>query len=131
MATDKPPAMRVFRFVLGVQPRYLSLMPQTKLADTSGPTQYAAVDLGSNSFHMIIARVHGREINLIDRLREQVRLAEGLNSTGLIDERIQHRAFECLRRFRQRLAGLPAANIRIVGTNALRSADNAADFLDR
>lgn len=106
-------------------------MPQTKSEDTIGPAQFAAVDLGSNSFHMIIARVHGREISLIDRLREQVRLAEGLNGAGIIEERVQNRALDCLRRFRQRLAGLPSANVRIVGTNALRSADNAAEFLDR
>lgn len=106
-------------------------MAQTKAADTSGPAQFAAVDLGSNSFHMIIARVQGREISLIDRLREQVRLAEGLNGSGLIEERVQNRALDCLRRFRQRIAGLPDDNIRVVGTNALRSADNAAEFLDR
>lgn len=99
--------------------------------DPAVPTQIAAVDLGSNSFHMIIARMQGADFNLIDRLREQVRLAEGMDDARLLDERVQARALECLRRFGQRLAGLPPENIRAVGTNTLRSAKNAADFLDR
>jgi exopolyphosphatase / guanosine-5'-triphosphate,3'-diphosphate pyrophosphatase len=95
------------------------------------PEQIAAVDLGSNSFHMIIARMHGSELKLIDRLREQVRLAEGLDSKGQLSDDAQQRALDCLRRFGQRLAGLPTENLRIVGTNTLRSAKNAGDFLER
>ena len=106
-------------------------MKTRRQQDPSSPTQIAAVDLGSNSFHMIIARMQDREFNLIDRLREQVRLAEGMDERRLIDERAQARALECLRRFAQRLSGLPAESIRAVGTNTLRSARNAADFLER
>ncbi|MDX9740044.1 MAG: Ppx/GppA phosphatase family protein [Gammaproteobacteria bacterium] len=91
----------------------------------------AAVDLGSNSFHMIIARLEGEEPQLIDRLRVQVRLAEGLNGTRTIGEHVQERALDCLRQFGQRLDGFLPENVRAVGTNALRSARNAGDFLER
>lgn len=99
--------------------------------DFDPSAQIAAVDLGSNSFHMIIARLEGEEPLRIDRLREPVRLAENLNGTRVIPEPVQARALDALRRFGERLAGLPAENVRAVGTNALRSARNAADFLER
>lgn len=102
-----------------------------ELAQTSNQAQIAAVDLGSNSFHMIIAQMQGGELKLVDRLREQVRLADGLDADRYLDPECQMRALECLGRFGQRLAGLPSDNIRIVGTNTLRSARNSQEFLDR
>lgn len=93
--------------------------------------QIAAVDLGSNSFHMVIAQMHAGGFKLIDRLREPVRLADGLDKARTLGAEVQERALLCLGRFGQRLAGLPAGNVRIVGTNTLRSAKNAADFLER
>lgn len=121
------PAFRAFHFA----PSKVSFPTMNEERQQDQPLQIAAVDLGSNSFHMIIARMHGRELTLIDRLREQVRLADGLDEERLLDEQAQTRALECLRRFGQRLAGLSRENIRAVGTNTLRRARNAADFLDR
>lgn len=96
----------------------------------AGARQIAAVDLGSNSFHMVIARVDdGGELTIIDRLREHVRLAEGLGPDRFLDTDAQARACACLRRFGQRLAGLGSDRIRAVGTNTLRRARNADDFL--
>ncbi len=100
-------------------------------APATVPEQIAAVDLGSNSFHMIIAQMHGSGFKLIDRLREQVRLADGLDKSRNMNAEAQDRALQCLSRFGQRLTGLPAENVRIVGTNTLRSAKNTAEFLDR
>ncbi len=104
---------------------------QASQQQQNAPEQFAAVDLGSNSFHMIIAQIQGSELKLIDRLREVVRLAEGLDSKGRLIDDAQRRALDCLRRFGQRLAGLPPENQRIVGTNTLRSAKNAEEFLER
>lgn len=104
---------------------------KSRHARGSGPAQIAAVDLGSNSFHMIIARLEGEEPRVIDRLRGQVRLAEGMSETRLIGEHVQERALDCLRQFGQRLAGFLPENVRAVGTNALRSARNAGEFLAR
>ncbi len=100
-------------------------------ANSESAAQIAAVDLGSNSFHVIIARLEGDEPQLIDRLRVQVRLAEGLNETRMIGEHVQERALDSLRQFGQRLAGFLPENVRVVGTNALRSAHNAREFLER
>ncbi|NOX09596.1 MAG: exopolyphosphatase [Gammaproteobacteria bacterium] len=97
----------------------------------SQPQVMAAIDLGSNSFHMIIVRVTGQDIQVIDRLREMVRLGSGLDKRNRLNETTQVRALECLQRFAQRLADIPPANIRIVGTNTLRKAINAQQFLSR
>lgn len=91
----------------------------------------AAVDLGSNSFHMIVAKLHHGQFAIIDRLREMVRLAAGLRRDGTLDESSQERALECLRRFGQRLHDMHANRVRVVGTNTLRKAREADRFLLR
>ena len=89
----------------------------------------AAIDLGSNSFHMIVARIQNGQPIVIDRLREMVRLADGMDHDGNLLPLPQKRALECLKRFGQRLAGFPAGSVRVVGTNTLRNALNAESFL--
>ena len=90
---------------------------------------YAAVDLGSNSFHLVVARREHGELRFIDRIRDMVRLAGGLDRGGYLDLEVQERALECLARFGQRLRGIPNANIRAVGTQSLRRMRNANAFL--
>ena len=80
----------------------------------------AAVDLGSNSFHMVIARVDHGGIQIVDRLREPVRLAAGLQEDGSLDEESQERAMKCLTLFGQRLRDFGSEQVRAVGTNTLR-----------
>lgn len=92
---------------------------------------YAAIDLGSNSFHMIIAREVNGQVQLVDRHKETVRLRLGLDEQGNLSTDAQERALACLSRFQQRLRGIDTANIRAVGTNTLRLASNAGDFLER
>ncbi len=82
----------------------------------------AAIDLGSNSFHMIVAREVDGELQIRDRLRETVRLAAGMRDDGRLNKAARQRALDCLRRFGQRLAGLAPGTVRIVGTNTLRKA---------
>jgi exopolyphosphatase/guanosine-5'-triphosphate,3'-diphosphate pyrophosphatase len=94
-------------------------------------TSYAAIDLGSNSFHMIIAREVDGQLQLLDRHKETVRLRMGLDAQGNLDNHAQERALACLTRFGQRLRGIQSQNIRAVGTNTLRLASNAGDFLLR
>jgi exopolyphosphatase/guanosine-5'-triphosphate,3'-diphosphate pyrophosphatase len=89
----------------------------------------AAVDLGSNSFHMVVARADEGHPSIIDRLREMVRLASGLNQHGYLDSASQERALACLRRFGQRLRDMQAHQVRVVGTNTLRRARNSEAFL--
>lgn len=91
----------------------------------------AAIDLGSNSFHLMVARfVHG-EIRTLERLGDKVRLAAGLDKQNHLTEEAQQRALECLSRFAPFLTGINPDNIRIVGTNALRAAHNSRSFLNR
>ena len=97
----------------------------------AAPDVLAAVDLGSNSFHMVVARYsHGRPI-IIDRLRETVRLAAGVEESGRIDKDAAARALACLERFGQRLREMRAGSVRVVGTNALRVARRKQPFLER
>jgi exopolyphosphatase/guanosine-5'-triphosphate,3'-diphosphate pyrophosphatase len=88
----------------------------------------AAVDLGSNSFRLQVARVVDDQIYPLDSLRENVRLAGGLDADKYLDEASQLRALECLARFGERLRGLPRQAVRVVGTSTLRVAKNAAEF---
>ena len=99
-------------------------MPTTEHADT-----FAAVDLGSNSFHLLVARREHGELRVIDRIKEMVRLGGGLDAEGRLDPAVQDRAFACLARFGQRLRGIPAENLRAVGTQTFRRMHNANSFL--
>src|SRR5438128_2453325 len=101
------------------------------LALVSHYTTLGAVDLGSNSFHLAIGRVVDDQIYPLDSLKETVRLATGLTSERNLDPEAQDRALGALRRFSERLAGMPRESVRVVGTNALRVAKNATAFLRR
>lgn len=89
----------------------------------------AAVDLGSNSFHMIVARRQDGEVLKVDRLKEMVRLASGLDPKGQLDADVAQRALDCLDRFGQRLRQLPRGHVRVVGTNTLRQMHDSRAFL--
>src|SRR5258705_3888013 len=89
----------------------------------------AAVDLGSNSFHLQIGRVVDGQIYPLDSLREVVRLGAGLTAEKRIDRATQSAALETLARFAERLRGFARAAVRAVGTNALRVAKNSPQFL--
>jgi len=89
----------------------------------------AAVDLGSNSFHLEIGRVVERQIYPLDAVREVVRLGAGLTADKRIDRATQARALESLAKMAERLRGFPRQAVRAVGTNALRVAKNAPQFL--
>ncbi|MBS0432262.1 MAG: Ppx/GppA family phosphatase [Proteobacteria bacterium] len=89
----------------------------------------AAVDLGSNSFHMVVARYEQGAPRLIDRLRESVRLAAGLRTDGTLDPAHRALALNCLSRFGQRLAGLRPERVRAVATNTVRRLRAPQGFL--
>ena len=99
-------------------------------AATAGLENFlAAVDLGSNSFHMVVAEEVGSDIRLHDRLREGVRLAEGLRDDGSLDPEVEKRALDCLARFGQRLRGIRPERVRVIGTNTLRQASAMEGFI--
>ena len=92
---------------------------------------YAALDLGSNSFHLLIASFQDDKLRIIDRHKDMVRLAAGLNDDGVLSEDAQQRALDSLAKVANRLRGVPRSQVRIVGTNTLRAASNAGDFMQR
>jgi exopolyphosphatase/guanosine-5'-triphosphate,3'-diphosphate pyrophosphatase len=94
-------------------------------------TTLGAVDLGSNSFHLAVGRVVDDQIYPLDSLKETVRLATGLTADKHLDAEAQERALGALKRFSERLAGMPRQAVRAVGTNALRVAKNSGAFLRR
>ena len=91
----------------------------------------AAIDLGSNSFHMVVARLVGDQLSILDRLRERVQLGAGLGEKKRLDDESQARALACLARFGERVRGMPRGSVRAVGTSALRVARNSFAFLER
>jgi exopolyphosphatase/guanosine-5'-triphosphate,3'-diphosphate pyrophosphatase len=98
----------------------------------SSPTNtIGAIDLGSNSFHLVIARVSEHGFTIVDREKEAVRLAAGLDEHGNLTEDASERAIRCLARFGERVRELPTDCVRVVGTNTLRKARNALPFLIR
>jgi len=98
---------------------------------SSPPDTVAAVDLGSNSFHMIVARVSDGDLQVIDRLKEMVRLGEGLTDDKQLLPAVVERALACLERFGQRLRGMTPESVRAVGTNTLRRVRPEFGFLEQ
>ncbi len=101
-------------------------MTDSKLADT-----FAAVDLGSNSFHLKIARAVHEEIHEVDRLRERVRIAAGLTEEKTLSEEALERAYAALEKFGERIRDIPAKQVRAVGTNTLRQVSNPRAVLKK
>ena len=91
----------------------------------------AAVDLGSNSFHLLIGREIGGQLSVVDRLRDPVRMAAGLDGKGRLSRDTVDRLSDSLRRFRQRLVDIPPERVSAIGTNSFRSAKSPADLLQR
>jgi exopolyphosphatase/guanosine-5'-triphosphate,3'-diphosphate pyrophosphatase len=89
----------------------------------------AAVDLGSNSFHMVVARIDDGHIYILDNLKEMVRLGAGLDKKGNLSQESCSRALACLERFGERVNDLPAGTVAAVGTKTLRQAKNSRQFI--
>lgn len=100
------------------------------MSDLTPPT-LAAIDLGSNSFHMIIARVVDGQLQIVDRLKDMVRLGGGLDEHNHLSSESQARALATLAIFGERLKEMPQGTVRALGTNTLRKAKNSRDFLKR
>ncbi|MEO8491607.1 MAG: exopolyphosphatase, partial [Pseudomonas sp.] len=103
-------------------------MPQSQAKNLS---LIAAIDLGSNSFHMVVAKAQNGEIRILERLGEKVQLAAGIDDARQLNEESMQRGLDCLKRFAQLINGMPLGAVRIVGTNALREARNRGEFIRR
>ena len=90
---------------------------------------YAVVDLGSNSFHLLITHLHNNQLKTVNKVKRKVRLAAGLNEHLELSSDAMKRGFDCLNLFAQHLASIPLNNIRIVATATLRIAKNSNSFI--
>lgn len=107
------------------------MSPPDAIDDTALPDGelMAAVDIGSNSFHMVVARSVLGQLRVVDRLRETVRMASGLQANGDLDKAARQRALDCLSRFGERLRTLPPQRVRAIATNTVRQLRNPQAFL--
>ena len=99
--------------------------------ESGEPQRLAAIDLGSNSFHLLVANYQNERLQVVARLGEKVQLAAGLDENGYLSEAAMQRALDCLGRFAPFLTDIEGPNLRIVGTNALRDAYNSQTFIER
>jgi exopolyphosphatase/guanosine-5'-triphosphate,3'-diphosphate pyrophosphatase len=90
---------------------------------------YAAIDLGSNSFHMLVVREVAGSIQTLTRIKRKVRLAAGLSADNHLSPEAMERGWQCLRLFAERLQDIPPQQIRVVATATLRLAVNAGEFI--
>lgn len=91
----------------------------------------AAIDLGSNSFHMMVARIVDGRLQVVDRIKERVRLADGMDEYRNLSEDAIERGLNCLALFAERMQSIHPDQIRITGTYTLRVAHNAQSFIER
>lgn len=103
----------------------------SRASDRDAANGFAAIDLGSNSFHMIIARDSQGQLLMVDRMRESVRLAGGLDKDKRLTPEASDRALACLARFGERIKTLQHSHVRAVGTSALRQARNGRAFMQK
>jgi len=105
-------------------------MPHTTTSPTLQDGELlAAIDIGSNSFHMVIARYTLGQLRVVDRLRETVRMADGLDGKGGLSSEARQRALECLARFGQRIRDIPSHRVRALATNTVRQLRSPHAFL--
>ena len=98
-------------------------------SSTHSPLQ-ACIDLGSNSFHLLIAKWAPERIEVIERCSERVQLGEGVRASGAISPAAFERGLDCLKRFDEILSRYPVERYWALGTNTFRVAGNAQDFIN-
>lgn len=101
------------------------------MSSPNAPREFAAIDLGSNSFHMIVARIVNGSIQVLSRLKRRVRLADGLDKNLVLSQEAIDRGVACLALFADRLQGFAPENVKVVGTYTLRRAVNNQDFIEQ
>lgn len=98
-------------------------------AKESAEELIVTIDLGSNSFHMLVAQEFQGEIRMLEKRGTKVQLAAGLGEDGMLSSEAQMRGLACLREFAQRVQGMSADNLSVLATNALRAAHNREEFI--
>ncbi len=97
--------------------------------ETRQSTQVAALDIGSNSFHLVVARIVADNVQILHRVKQKVRLADGLDDQHRLSEEAIERGVKMLSVIAESLRGFEPDSVRIVATYTLRKAKNAKDFI--
>ena len=100
-------------------------------SESTPPIQFAAIDLGSNSFHLAIAEFDGHTLRVIGRLKEKVQLAAGLDSKDMLSDEAIERGVNCLKLFAEHIQDIDRQYVTVVGTYTLRKAVNASEFVKK
>ena len=103
---------------------------QTPSRRPRGPV-YAALDLGTNNCRLLIARPHEKSFRVLDGFTRIVRLGEGLSVTGRLSDAAMDRTIDALRQCRNKLREHDPARMRLIATEACRSASNGVAFIAR
>jgi len=98
--------------------------------DVRESTQIAVLDIGSNSFHLIVARIISGTVQVLHKMKMKVRLADGLNSQNLLSKEAVDRGLQALDVIKTSLEGFEPNSVRIVATYTLRKAKNANLFIE-
>ncbi|MDT3273785.1 exopolyphosphatase [Shewanella sp. SP2S2-4] len=107
-----------------------SQAPQTNAPANAKSRHFVAIDMGSNSFHLVIAREQDGSLQILHKEKQQVQLATGLNAQNILDNDAIERGLNCLRDFNQRFSNLDQAQVRLVATHTLRIAKNRDQFIE-
>jgi exopolyphosphatase/guanosine-5'-triphosphate,3'-diphosphate pyrophosphatase len=100
------------------------------LPNDSHSSLQACIDLGSNSFHLLIAKWAPDRIEVVERCSERVLLGEGVRASGAISPAAFERGLDCLKRFDEILSRYPIERYWALGTNTFRVAGNAQEFIN-
>ncbi|NRA69651.1 MAG: Ppx/GppA family phosphatase [Gammaproteobacteria bacterium] len=95
----------------------------------SNPKHLVAIDIGSNSFHLIIAREQAGCIQVVHSQKQQINMALGLNDQNSLSKEVMQRGVDCLAEFSLTFSRLPSSSVRIVATQTLRKATNREEFI--
>ena len=96
----------------------------------SRPSKHvAALDIGSNSFHLVVARIVAGNVQILHRVKQKVRLADGLDDQNRLDTSAIQRGLDTLKIIAESLKGFEPDSVRIVATYTLRKAKNAKEFI--
>nr|WP_113906247.1 exopolyphosphatase [Aliidiomarina celeris] len=108
-----------------------SHIPQLPELPEQEAPHFAALDLGSNSFHLITARLVNHDLQAVQKFKQKVGLGAGLKRNGYLSEKAINRGLDALKLCAQRLEGFPSEQVKVVATHTLREALNSELFLAR
>ncbi|BDX05312.1 exopolyphosphatase [Planctobacterium marinum] len=97
--------------------------------DSREVTPVAALDIGSNSFHLVVARIMAGSVQILHRVKQKVRLADGLDDDGMLSKEAIERGMAALEECKESMLGFKPEKVRIVATYTLRKAINSGEFI--